>query len=1005
MAITQKLIKGIKVNGEIAGLDLSRIGSVVHAASGEETGDTELVEYIDSHGGGGGGGTVTELTSQNGTKFNLKVYDNGELYADEIITDTITPEAPVSTERIGKIKGRDIEYLYINSFYCGGLNSNEHTLNYCSHNFVELSNLSNKNICLDNMSLQYRYSNSAWTVFSFKDKGYVIKAGGTFLIRFNQCSNIDGAKILVDDYDVEITGSTASFSTESPSFYLCFGDEPASESTNPGWIKDGTKTVDSRFIDLIGVKTVGDCNAYVNSAYTCLMPLNEVMFRRYYAMDNVKQGTKDIANMSNATEWYYVDLTKDDGDVIPSIKANTPKARIDSKNLYFDKSKLFENKPTVITCSFGIEAVDKEDGNGATRCFNWVSKGRHNEFIWIRKEGTSDWGTAHESFKSGSLDPEYTRFGNYAQYYNRQYVEYNDGVVFTAHKYIMHRLEKGTYEYIAGRANKNGSPILNECTDIRKFTVRRYSDVENGFKYVQTSDQQGFNWNEYRVWEAAAKLIATEGPQEDESHQVIYSGSKDVQFMINTGDMVQNGSRICEWIDYFDSKGEFLNNMEEMATVGNNDLSPKYTYELPDGEDASKLSLTNFNYFYTYEMDVNNPPVFNVQVTGGSGEATYYIPSLYSFNYGKTHFMCVNTEIKNVAETAILPKQYPDVYGCNHSGQFYPQIKTWCEKDISANTSEWRVAYCHELPFHILTTGVTYEETKEGTTTYAYDNIKGDIKDGSGGDGRKGSQANWNLVHMIEDHGTPRYWFSEFCQTHNIRLVMGGHKHTQATSWPILENVSYSDEVRSILSYRPVIVLTNVEDYKFKDDDPVSTTLVSGTAILTKPNVPDLAIPGRYPNEWVDSETGLVKNAYNRAAAFCTFALKSEMTGTTQPVVYAMSQATSYKHTSNKELPSDVLAYLKHYYPTPYGSTAANDGQKFPFYTVWTVNTNTSITGEVRKAVGIFDNKGKFDINKDWPYVSKGISTIDRKSPIASVNGLGSNTTYDPDEKIVISKS
>ena len=96
---------------------------------------------------------------------------------------------------------------------------------------------------------------------------------------------------------------------------------------------------------------------------------------------------------------------------------------------------------------------------------------------------------------------------------------------------------------------------------------------------------------------------------------------------------------------------------------------------------------------------------------------------------------------------------------------------------------------------------------------------------------------------------------------------------------------------------------------------------------------------------------------------------------------------------------------MKHYYPTPYGSTAANDGQKFPFYTVWTVNTNTSITGEVRKAVGIFDNKGKFDINKDWPYVSKGISTIDRKSPIASVNGLGSNTTYDPDEKIVISKS
>jgi len=992
-----KTIKGIKVNGTICNLDLTEIGSYMRRRKTDPEGDNqEIADYIEEHGGGGSTGTSTELISANGTKFDLKVYDDGTLYADEVITDVVTPSRP-STETWKDKEDTSVAKLYINSFYCGGLDADEHTLNYCSHNFVELSNLTSNDISLANIALQYKYGNaSAWR--SFKLSG-VIKAGGTFLIRFAQCSNIDCAKIVVDDYDLEI--ADAKFSTESPSFYLCFGEEPI--TGNISWDEFSENSVSSRFIDLIGVwDGEHTCNSYATAYYTCKdKAINEVMFRRYYAMDGVKQGTKALNAMNNSTEWYYVDLTKDDGDLIPSIAANTPKARIDNKSLYFDKTKLFESKPSIITCSFGIQAVD--EGAGATRCFNWVSKGRHDEFIWIRKSGTTNW-DRYESFKSGSDDPEYKRFiiqdgetvvYDYAKFYNRISVEYNDGIVFTAHKYIKHGLEAGVYEYMAGRSNRNGEPIVNQCTEIRRFTVRTYNEVKDIFKYVQTSDQQGFKWEEYVIWDAAAKVIASE------------TGSSDVHFMINTGDMVQNGSRMCEWLDYFNGKGEFLNNMEEMATVGNNDLSGKYTYLLPDGEDASKLSLENFNYFYTYEMDIDNAPVFTVPVqetTATTVNKDFFIPSLYSFNYGDTHFMCVTSEIKTIAENnKETSKEYQSIYNCPTYGNFYPQIKTWCENDIAKNTKTWNLAFCHELPFHIMTTGTTYtwlDKKTSQTIIQPYSDYASEILDGTGGSGRGGASINVNLINTTAT-GTPQYWFSEFCQTHNIRLIMGGHKHTQSTSWPMLENVKYENGIRSVISYRPKIVLKQVQDFDPAADDE----LVTATVTITGNSTP-FVFEAKYPSTWVTSDDGglthYVTNEYVRKAAFCEFMLESELPTGTKPVVYAMSQATSYKHTSNKELPSDVIPYLRYYYPTHENDTKPDPKQKFPFYTVWTVDTDSAVTGDVRKVLGAFDKSGKFDINKDGKFVLNGISAVDPKTEIKSINGLGTNVDTGSTEQIII---
>lgn len=946
-----KTIKGFKINDQKYGLNLTQIGSYIDSGSTE----VEITDYIetkiDENSSDTPSGTLAELVSSDGSKFDLKVANDGELYAvkQENVNKLVKP----SSETITKLEA-SYDKLYINAFYCGGDKADLHTFNYATHHFVELSNLTDNDINLEGLSLQYMKAGGSWAdVLPLKG---IIKSGSTFLVRGAACSNYDSAKIKVDKYDMEWRnedGELVKFSdTDAPSFLLCFGTESFG-TINPGW--STFSQVSSRFIDLVGVNTkTSNATCFEAGAYAYGKETTATsLFKKYYAMDPVSQANKTLKDRKNSSEWSYVDLTKDDEELVRSIEVYTPKVNREHKNMYYDKSKLLEDKPSIITCSFGIQATD--NGEGATRCFNWVSKGRHDEFIWIRKKGTEDWGTAHESFKTES---------GVRKYYNRLSIEYGDGIVFTAHKFIKKGLTAGEYEYIAGRANRDKTPILDKCTEIRSFTVRSNSELTNGFKFLQTSDQQGFNWEEYRIWQGANYAI---------SHEERSNG---VHFMINTGDMTQNGSRMNEWLDYFNGKDTFMNNLEEMSTVGNNDLSPKETYQIPSGADNSKVSLENFRYFYCYEMDEENAPVFSIN------SVEYYIPSLYSFNYANTHFMCVVSEIKQSAEQ--------ELYAFGGYGYFYPKIKEWCEKDIAKNnTAKWNIAYCHEMPFTILTQAVT-DTSKDAVNGIMPDETTNDKT------GRGGASIN------INNPEGQNYWFSEFCQNNNIRLVIGGHKHTQSTSWPLLENVKYTGDIRTVYSFRPIIVLSdNSEEFQqeLKDFSKlIGVQNIDTSTVLTLVTLPD----GRqYPSTWVEGDA-LSANA-KKYGALCEFKQRTE---DIKPVTYAMSQATSYKHTSNKELPSKDIPWLRYYYPNNNGK--ANAGQTYPFYTIWDV-TNTEIIGQVRKVVGAFggtagSSSGKFDINKDGKYLLNNLCATDNEhdKSIYSINGLGDGIASDAETIIKI---
>ena len=48
----------------------------------------------------------------------------------------------------------------------------------------------------------------------------------------------------------------------------------------------------------------------------------------------------------------------------------------------------------MVTCSFGVNIY-------TTRCFNWISVGYYNEYVWIRKKGDTTW-QRFESYKDNT---------------------------------------------------------------------------------------------------------------------------------------------------------------------------------------------------------------------------------------------------------------------------------------------------------------------------------------------------------------------------------------------------------------------------------------------------------------------------------------------------------------------------------------------------------------------------------------------------------------------------
>jgi hypothetical protein len=219
----------------------------------------------------------------------------------------------------------------------------------------------------------------------------------------------------------------------------------------------------------------------------------------------------------------------------------------------------------------------------------------------------------------------------------KKFIAHPDHVDVTVHGVIVKNLVPGTtYVYKAG--------YEGHWSDEYEHTVIDARSTSRPIKMVWTTDQQSWNGMEYTAWAKANAYI-----EKNETYD----------FILNSGDRTQNANRSFEWRGYFESAKQNLATHVEMSTVGNNDLVDKL-----------------YSYAYSYYSTIENSPY----------------PSVYSWNYGYTHFICLDS---NILTEPLDPTKF--IRGTAEQIEF---VKADMAKP--ENQKRWVVAFMHESSYTIV---------------------------------------------------------------------------------------------------------------------------------------------------------------------------------------------------------------------------------------------------------------------------------------------------------------
>ena len=964
-----------------------------------------------------------------------------------------------------KDAGKKSDRLRFSSFYAPLQTDMVHG---CTHSFVELENTSDVDIPLMGVYLHF-YSPSA---DDYKGKVYhleldgVIKAGGTYLVRGAKHAEYDDASafIKVRTYDKEWyeDGKLLSFEQEvvkttggaSPSvtedskiksayrFCLTYGLPDLKEDTvlvkknSTGVEIDGSTysnrdfpwiITSPRFIDSCSFSSFASVAAkvetenpwYANGAGGIGITITpNTMFRLMFALDpakqayngfNAKDGSRTRYN--KATDIQILNLDKEfigypKSNEIIKIDRFTPKASYENRNVMTDKTQLDSEKPNMVTCSFGIDVYN-------TRCFNWISCGVFDEYVWIRKKGETNW-SRFQSYINVSEDKvEGTELPRRKEYpalvNNTVYVRMTDrfpgnNVLFTAHKCVVilpdAESDRVTYEYVVGRPDKNGNPDFEHTNEIYTFTLspRTYEG-----RVYQITDQQGFHWIEYQVWAASAEFLNKKIKEECDVINADSSNTKVFPILINTGDMTQSGSRINEWLDYYNAGKSLFNHMEQINCVGNNDLCDIDPHNLGTGNDTNKSNSHFFHYFYCFDLKdedrlesatEDNKKFFNGEslvvkahdctVDGVTTSISdRYIPSTYYFKTKNVMYVMVNSELPEPIGQkwfglCSTNNKYVNIYTgieTNAGGEYdenihnyftpvYESLYEWLDGN-KKNENKKLVFAMHEMPFTVITaTSLNKSKTDQYTYTRNYPT----------GTSRLGS--NTNQLNVNENRGI--YWCSRLLEYFGCKIVIGGHKHTYALSYPVKERYSWTyngetydskDSIKPLFSTladeagaEPVykidwtITLDKNNDFNATIKDGVETSIFSSTKT---PYVPQ-ELYDRY------GKSAFEKDGNNTVRCCSPITVNDEKHDGF--VSYSMCQATGYKLKSNKELPSCVQVFSKIVPRTK--NTWSDDGttvvdspnanQLYPMYSVLEFSNDCSeLDVRMSRIHGIFKADGK----------------------------------------------
>jgi len=194
--------------------------------------------------------------------------------------------------------------------------------------------------------------------------------------------------------------------------------------------------------------------------------------------------------------------------------------------------------------------------------------------------------------------------------------------------------------YVNGDKKAQFSLAENSGRQYYTFTTAA-DDSVTAFEFLTIADIQGMIQGMYDdSYNAVKALLADER-------------TKDFDFILNAGDMCDNGKNFNQWAYALNTYQDLFANTSMFFTAGNH-------------EDGSNAMLNYFNY--TLPTGTDNKPLQKDNLKDGV---------FYSFNYANAHFVVLNTN------------------DSNSSGLGEVQLN-WLTNDLASSTAKWKFVLMHK---------------------------------------------------------------------------------------------------------------------------------------------------------------------------------------------------------------------------------------------------------------------------------------------------------------------
>ena len=271
------------------------------------------------------------------------------------------------------------------------------------------------------------------------------------------------------------------------------------------------------------------------------------------------------------------------------------------------------------------------EDEGTTRAFAWTADTEHTDMAIRYADADDEW-YGESTVKDAS------------------YVEY-DGRLY--YKVVVEGLTPGeNYVY------KIGDKQDDLWSEKYSFTTEPDDLIEFSFLGVtdpQSETQKSFGWY---------KSILDAAFDED----------SDIDFMVNLGDMVEEGTEREQWDFYFEAVKGRAESIPHMAVVGNHETRG-------DADTAAKYYSLLFNNPQNGSDALGGLSVEDVSHKCTKGVINNFEGSVYSFDYGNAHFAVLNsgTDWSKDDTIEILTKQ-----------------ARWLEDDLDASDKKWKIVMIHQ---------------------------------------------------------------------------------------------------------------------------------------------------------------------------------------------------------------------------------------------------------------------------------------------------------------------